>query len=138
MPHLAGVLDTRGNVHTGEFQWDCSSLGLRVKDLKARLVTWMCGEGGGRSHREWQACGQLKGAGPTLEHSKSKSFKTWCQPSKIWLQHSVVTCPLAWSVTSGSNPTLSKRGPPLAANCGNKPRILCLDEARAAWTTAVT
>lgn len=76
VPHLAGVLDTRGNVHTGECQWDCSSSGLHVKDLKARLVTWMCGEGGGRSHREWQARGQLKGAGPTLEHSKSKSFKT--------------------------------------------------------------
>lgn len=54
VPHPAGVLDTRGNVHTGEFQWDCSSLGLRVKDLKARLVTWMCGEGGDRSHKEWQ------------------------------------------------------------------------------------
>lgn len=78
-----------------------------------------------------EACGQLKEAGPTSEHSSSKSFKTLCQPSKIWLQHSVVICPLAQSVTPGSSPSLSKRGLPSAAYCGNKPEVLCL--ARASW-----
>lgn len=54
VPHLAAVLATWDNVHIGEFQRDCSSVGLSVKGLRARRVTGMYGEGGGRNHREWQ------------------------------------------------------------------------------------
>lgn len=40
--------------------WVSRALGL------ARWVTWMCGEGGGRNHREWRGLWSAEGSRPHL------------------------------------------------------------------------
>lgn len=59
-----------------------------------------------------EACGRLERARPTSKHSDSRSSKTRCWPSQIWLQYLMEICPLAQHVTSDSSPTLSKRSCP--------------------------
>lgn len=56
-----------------------------------------------------KACGQLERAYSAPKHSNSRFSKILCWPNKIWLQYSVVICPLAQFVTPDSSPTLSKR-----------------------------
>lgn len=62
-----------------------------------------------------QAMGSARSVVSWRTHTPPQSIptpgllRTLCQPSKIRLQYSVVTCPLAQSVTSDSSPTLCKR-----------------------------
>lgn len=93
----------------------------------------MCGEGGGRNHREGQGLWSAEGSRPHLKAFQFQVIENIVPAKQNMAGDSAAICPLAQSVTSGSSLSLSKRGLPLAAYYGNKPGVPCLDEARAGW-----